>query len=529
MHITKLDFGQINALSNRDIKYQQDPESFSSFINELPTIEGIGNAITKRLEFPVNRALLSSVLLESYHDCATSEQTTHINDLLSDHTFTIVTAHQPILLGGPAYYIYKIISILSLCNRLRKQYPHYKFVPVFISGAEDHDFDEVNKLNIFNQQLDWVTNQTGPVGRFTTQGLEEIIQRFNAALGVSPEAESLKTIFTDAHKNADSYNDFVFRWINDVFGKYGLLVLNMDNKALKSHFAPIIKKEIFETPSLEIVHNTQQRLEESFGFKPQAYVREINFFYMSPGRRDRIEFIDGNYHIKNTNLIFTRNELESEIDNHSERFSPNVIIRPLYQEYILPNIAYVGGGGEISYWLERQTQFAHFNIFFPVLIRRNSVMLLNSAIQKSLGKLSLSIEDIVTEETQIIKSFIQRHAGESLNLDEEYKMILSAYESLSKKAELIDPSLISFIGAESTKAKKAVEQIESKLLKAVKQRQDTQLQQISNLKSKLFPKGGLQERHDSFWTYFVNYKEDLIEKLLPILDPMDKAFLFIEL
>ncbi len=529
MQVSQIPYNKVKALSDKDVSYQLSTQQFAPYLSYEPSISAFSQAIKDRQDFDIDRPLLVSVLNSTYKDGATSTQMTNIAALADVKTFTIVTAHQPIVLGGPAYYIYKICSVINVCKQLSVLHPDCHFVPTFVSGAEDHDFDEVKNVHLFSKTITWQTDQTGPVGRFDLQGIEEVLSDFKGMIGSQPNAAKIVTIFEKALAKANSYNEFVFEWVNALFGQYGLIVMNMDDERIKRRFIPIIQKEIFDRPSETLVKETQEKLNNDFHFKSQAFAREINFFYLLPGKRERIIFEDGLYKINNTELTFTEDALRSQIEAHPDCFSPNVVMRPIFQEYILPNLAYIGGGGEIAYWLERKSQFAHFGVYYPMLIRRNSLMILSKSIQKSIHKLSLSEDDLLLDEVDLIRAFASRSAGENADIAEELSTVEKTFHALATKAKSVDPTLEGMVMAEAAKSIKSIQAIEARLIKSLKSREEVSIQQISNLKSKLFPGGGLQERTDSFWSLYANESEDLLDQIIDICDPMQKDFLFVYL
>ncbi len=530
MQTEKVPFDQIDALSFKDKFYQQNPDKLKNYISEAPDFEGLKKAIERRRDnFPVNRDLLVSVLNDHYsHITPHVTQEHNINKLKDEGTFTIVTAHQPSLLGGPAYYFYKIFSILNLCRQLKVLVPEYHFVPVFINGSEDHDFDEVKSLHLFGKTVEWDIQEKGPVGKFSLLGLDKIISEVAEILGSNDNSNAVVKIFSDALSQSKDYNDFVFRWLNAFFGKNGLIVLNMDDKRLKNAFIPIFRKEITERNSINLVQKTQDDL-SGLGFRPQAFARDINVFYIDKGMRERIYLEDGIYRVNHTDITLTEDEILLLLEEFPEKFSPNVVTRPLYQEFILPNLAYIGGGGEISYWLERKSQFEYFNIHFPILIRRNSIMIITKAIQKSMEKLNVDLKMILNDENSLVNLYLDRAANTDFHLAGEISEISEIFEVISVRAKLIDPTLGPFVLSEGHKVVKSIEAIESRLKKTLKQKEETSLGQLKNLRSKLFPENGLQERKESLLQYFVSEGNDFQEILIDFCDPMQKEFLFVYL
>jgi len=529
MRISKIGFERVSALTHKDVFYQLQNQKLAKFIKYAPDDEGLTQAIKDRKANKINRSLIYEVVNDQYSKFTSSEkQRSNIEALLSEDAFTVITAHQPIILGGPAYYFYKICSTIHLCEHLSKEHPDKTFVPVFINGSEDHDFEEVNKLQLFGKSLTWDTNQHGPVGKFTTNNLDNLIQSVSDILGDSDLSKGLSASFAKALDNAKDYNDFVFNWLNDIFDETGLLVINMDNKKLKQNFIPILKKELLERKSESIVLETQNELHK-LNFKPQAFARDINLFYMASQSRERIIYEDGLYKIHNTNLAFSEADMMTEVENHPERFSPNVVLRPIFQEFTLPNIAYIGGGGEIAYWLERKSQFEYFGVFYPVLIRRNSVMLITKSVQKSMAKLGMTEDELLLDEDAAVSLYLKKSSDTDFELDAETTKITEIFYAIAEKAKAIDPTLEHFVIGEATKIIKATESIEGRLKRSLKQKEEVSVNQIKNIKSKLFPDHGLQERKESLLQYLVSEDKDFLNELIAHLNPLQKEFLFIYL
>lgn len=517
-------FDKVLALSARDVAYQMNHKRFSSFYKFDPTIDGLKEAVTTRSSFPVDRKLLVNTLLDQSKDIELHhKQRDHIASLKSENTFTVITAHQPSLFTGPAYFVIKILSTIALARRLNNELNGDKVVPVFIVGSEDHDFEEVNHVNIYGNRLEWTTDQIGPVGRFHIKDLKPVIDSFLEILGESPNALEVKTILEASYASSTTYNEFVYRYVNLLFGRYGVIVANMDDKAMKSAFIPTMKQEILSRPSEALVQETQQDLEKA-GFSSQAFPRPINLFYLSEQGRNRIDYEAGQYKVINTSITWTAEEIIQELEENPDQFSPNVVMRPLYQESVWPNIAYIGGGGELAYWLERKSQFEHFNVFYPALIRRSSLMIVNKGQMKQLGKLDFGISDLFEEEHVLIDRYLRGQSEVELSLEDELGDIAKAFDSIIKKAEQTDKSLGPFVGSEKSKVMKQVGQIESRIKRSIKKKEETSVNQIKSIKSKLFPNLGLQERHDNFIQFYLGGGTQMMDELIEVLDPLEKDF-----
>lgn len=516
--------------SKKDLAYQLMDERLKDLISFEPSTDAFAKAIQERKKYPVDRKLLISQIYEIYEKRSlTATQLSNLSSLNEKDTFTLITAHQPSLFTGPLYYIYKICSVIKSCQILNEKYPEQHFVPVFISGSEDHDFEEINHCNIFNNRVEWNENAGGAVGRMPIDQLETVVDQFSEILGNSEHANQIRNMLYNALNESTLYKHFNFHLVNELFEDYGLLVVDMDRKAFKSAFTEHIIKEVTERPSEKIVLRTQNLLDER-GFSNQAHPRDINFFYLKDNFRTRITYDHGLYQLVDTDISFSESEIKDEILEHPERFSPNVIMRPIYQESILPNLAYIGGGGEIAYWLERKSQFEHFNVHFPILMRRNSALLVDKASQKQLNKLEMKVTSFFSDIDDIINHYIKRESEINIDLGTHKDQLSEIFTSISKEAESIDPTISKWIQAERVKQIKVIDQIESRLKRNIKQREEVRINQIRKLKNKLFPNNGLQERHDNFFQYAVNQGSfKLIKDLIDEFRPFNPEFLVLTL
>jgi len=529
MKLHWIPFQDVPQFSYKDVSYTNALASLSPFYKYPVNLAAFEQVMKDKAAKPVNRVVLNEVLIEQYAPLSKEEKVIHnIQALKEENTFTLITAHQPSLFTGPLYYIYKIISCIHLSRQLKEQYPEKHFVPVFVTGGEDHDFEEVNYINLFNKKLVWENEEQGSVGMMSTKNLAPTLAELKELLGTSENAVEIYQLIEKAYTENTIYSKATVELVHELFKAYGLVVLNMNHPKLKQLFIPYIKEEILKRPSKALVKETSQQLEEVANFKQQAFPRPINFFYLRKNLRERIVFKKGMYEVLNTDYRFTEAEMIQEIEQHPEYFSPNVVMRPVYQEVVMPNLAYIGGGGELAYWLERKTQFEHFEINFPMLIRRNSVLWLDKGTVKKVNKLDLSIPQIFQDQDSLVRLFVENQAETSLEIKEEKEAVNQAFDQVAAKAKKIDPTLAKAVLSEKSKQLKVLDQLESRLLRSEKQKYETSLNQIAGLKDKLFPKNGLQERSDNFLSLYVKYGRSFFEVLLEHLDPMKKQFLVIE-
>lgn len=526
MQITKLNYEEVPQFSDRDRAYVEEVAALRPFYKYPVSIENFEQTIAAKKDF-ANRDPLLNIIKKQYQHIKTSNKVTaNIESLNSENTFTIITGHQPALATGPLYFIYKIISTINLAEQLAEAYPDNNFVPVFWMGSEDHDFEEINHFNIFGKTLTWENDEKGAVGKMSTKNIVPVLDELKTLLGESENAKAIYDLMHRAYAQNDTLDDATFYLVNELFKEYGLVVFITSSREAKTLFTDYMLKEIIEQPSYNIVNQTISKL-EAIGFKGQAKPREINFFYMRKGIRERIVREGDVYKVLNTDYIFTQKEIENEVHEYPERFSPNVIMRPMYQEVLFPNLAYIGGGGELAYWLERKAQFEHFAVPFPMLVRRASVMWLDAGQSKKLNQLGLSVWEIFGEENELIKFFVQKNTKQTLDLNEAKKQLTELYDTVLAQAKNIDASLEKSVLGEQTKALKSLDQLEQKLLRAEKRQHETSTNRIKGLKAKLFPNRGLQERKDNFIAFYLKYGDEFIHTLKQEINALDKKMLVI--
>jgi bacillithiol synthase len=352
-----IDYNTTGAFSKLVTDYISGNKDLAPFYNHPVSIEGIKAAIAARKQYATNRSLLVEALMVQYKEFAIAAMVkTNIDRLLLPNTFTITTAHQPNIFTGPLYFIYKILHAIKLAEQLTSNIPDCNFVPVYYMGSEDADLDELGHIFIKGEKYRWHTTQTGAVGRMKVdKALVKLIDEIAGQILVQPNGAAIIAIMKACYQEGVTIEQATFKLVNELFKDYGLVVLLPDTPLLKKAFIPVIEKELNEGFSYKAVNETAALFPATY--KVQASGREINLFYLLDDKRERIEKTTTGFSVNNTTLQYTAKEICTELINHPERFSPNVILRPVFQEVILPNIAFIGGGGELAYWMELKKVF----------------------------------------------------------------------------------------------------------------------------------------------------------------------------
>lgn len=516
---TYLPYEQCGYFSAIVTDYLKGESSLDPFYAYRPSIQGIKDAIHHRSGYPINRALLVSVLKEQYRDTPiTAKQEEHLQLLALENTYTVCTAHQPNIFTGYLYFIYKVLHAVKLAETLSQQIPDCCFVPVYYMGSEDADLEELGHIYLDGKKYEWETEQQGAVGRMKVdRALVQLITAISGQLLVYPSGKKMVDMMQDCYREGIAIQEATFKFVNNLFAEYGLLILLPDNRLLKNEFASIIRKELLEQFSHPVVDDTVSSFPDKY--KIQAAGRELNLFYLTEGARERIEFVrdaksqEEFWQVVNTNKQFSRKEILEELDLYPERFSPNVILRPLFQETILPNIAFIGGGGELAYWLELKNVFKAAGVFYPVLVLRNSFLLLDEKANALMRKLGLTTEEIFRPESDILNTLVRNQSNHQLSLDQEKELMQNLYNRMKAVAGNVDTSLLAHTEALETKALQKIEALEKKILRAEKRKFDAQQRQLHTLKEQLFPRNNLQERVENFMLLYAKEGDTLIQRL----------------
>lgn len=503
-------FSDTHQFSKLFLDYVNQDTKLSGHYSDYFDKQGIENYLHTNDFSYVNRTVLVNEIQEQNNQLDLSSLSSKNIESLQDHNaYTITTGHQLCLFTGPLYFIYKILTTINCCEYLNKTVPNKHFVPVYWMASEDHDYEEISSANVFGKKIKWETKQTGKVGQFSTEGINLALEELKLILGESDQSNKIIELFKSCYSQPN-LADATRMLVNGLFGKYGLVILDGDSSELKKLFAKEIKEELETGFSFKAVNETNE-IFKTAGYSLQVNPREINLFYAKNGIRERIEKTGNDYKVLNTELKFSHSEILELLNKEPELFSPNVITRPLYQQKILPNIAYVGGPGEIVYWLQLKKEFTVSSINFPVLVPRKFALMIDAPSQNKLQKMGLNEKQIFGDIEILIKELISADA-EQINLSNEKDKLTIAFTELKQKAEEIDKTLGGTVEGELQKALKGIENIEQKILRSIKTKNETSINQLKNIKQKLFPESSVQERYDNFSSYLLkneNFIDDI--------------------
>lgn len=520
----QLPYQQTGVFSKIIIDYLNEAPGLQPFYSFRPTLDGVRQAIQQKKSQTIDRSLLAEVLQNQYASMDRSEKVnTNIEALRLENTFTICTAHQPNLFTGPLYFIYKILHAIKLADYLKQQFTEFNFVPVYYMGSEDADLAELNHFNVDGKKYEWQTVQTGAVGRMKVDDqLIRMINELDGQLSGYPHGEEILNMIRKAFPKGETIQQATFHLVHQLFSDFGLVVLIPDSARLKHCMLPVFKDDLFVQVPSSLVSDSSKKLSEEYN--AQAHPRDINLFYLKDDIRERIIKTGDKFQVQNTNFLFSAEEMEEELHEHPERFSPNVILRGLFQETVLPNLVFIGGGGELAYWLQLKALFEHYKVPFPILVLRNSFLMIEKKWMRKIEKLSFSLQEIFQTEDVLLNTLVHRTTTQKLSLNGSFSKAEEVYDEIMKQAALVDATLETHVAAIKARSLKLLMELEKKMLRAEKKKFAAEERQIKAFRNQLFPKNGLQERYDNITYWYAVYGKDLISELYAYTLGLDQQF-----
>lgn len=502
-------------------------QKIEGFENKIFSVEHFSQQIHLKKESFTSeqREVLHHVLSEQLSNLKlSSKQKENLEDLKLPNTFTITTGHQLNLFSGPVFFVYKILQTIKTCTYLKEYFPDFNFVPVYWMASEDHDFAEINHFKTENNYYETNEKSGGPVGRIEISDTY-FISEFEKEFKDSIFGTELILMMKEAYKTGNTLTEAIKILVNRLFSEFGLLILDGDSRALKTQMKEIFKDELLDFSLYKNSKNKVDLLTEKYG-KVQVNPREINLFYLSD-TRDRIEFDGQKYNVVDKNIQFTEEEILSELENHPEKFSPNALMRPVYQENVLPNLAYIGGNAEIMYWLELKDYFSEINIPFPILIPRNSMLFLKEKTLGKIEKLDLTIEDFFQNFTVITNQKILEDNAILKLLDEKENLLINNFSELRASAETTEKSFGNMVKAEEVRQLKSFKRMKKRLLHAEKIKQNELLERLENLFLDVHPAKTWQERVYNFSVFFSDYGYSWLENCLEEMVVQDSKLIIV--
>lgn len=512
------DTGRFNSLV---IGYLKGDRRLKDHYRWQPDRTGLEAAAEARAFAPGARAALCRVLEAQYGGQPVQpEVRTNLDRLRDPDTLTVTTGHQLCLFTGPLYVPFKILNVVRLARELSTN--ERAVVPVFWMATEDHDRPEIDHAWIHGQRVEWPGSTAGAVGKLPLEGMEGVLEQVDELLGLGTHADELRALLHRCYRPEYDLATATRSFVDALFGRFGVIVLDADEPDLKRLFIPQMRSELLEGVAQKEVADANARLAKHWS--PQAFARAINLFYLTPGARRGIELQGDRFQVLDGGPAFNRARLLAELEEHPERFSPNVILRPVYQEVVLPNIAYVGGGGELSYWFQLKGVFDRLGVPMPSLILRTSAALLTQKDVERTEALGLGVPELFASWDVLSARIAKQRAVFSTSMQAERDAAALFYARLLQRASAADRTLEGAVKAIEKKAQRGLDALERKLVRAAKRSEQESLARLASVHQRLFPGGGLQERRDNFMPWYAQQGPAFFDQLLEHLDPLDPRF-----
>lgn len=523
--LLRFPISELEFFSSFDRQFSRLDPSLDAILPHPPTKGAFDGLLREKISSYTHRGRLASILEQQYHGLDLPDALAkNIHDLAHGHAVSITTAHQPLLFGGTLYFLYKALSAIRLAREAESWLPDQRVVPVFVLGSEDHDYEEVRHIRLLGKTMSWESDaKGGPVGRMDAGNIPELIEQLKEIFTPLPFGNQVLHLLEESYKPGASYGQSTFRFLHHLLGRLGLVVIDLDHPLAKQACIQIFEQELTQGFAKPIIEQTIHRLEK-VGFAQQAHVRDINLFYLDGHRRERIESDSPeNYRTVDQQYAWTRTEILLELQEHPERFSPNVNLRPVLQETMLPNLAFVGGAGELAYWVQLTDLFQSLHLPFPILVRRHSGLLVDEWTQQKLTKLGLPLQAFFQPQEALLQQFVHEMANVPGDLDAEREALRELMKQVKAKCAAIEPTLERSAESAEVQMDKLLQALEGKMTRGLKQIHEREVNQIRGIYDRLMPEGQLQERNESFLSWMARYGYGWIDDLLEAFTPLDFA------
>lgn len=479
-----------------------------------------------------DRSTITSILINQNKAFNSSEKTfLNLEKLKNENTFAIVTGQQLGLFTGYYYTIIKVLNAVTLCEYLNKQYSDYHFVPIFWMEGDDHDFLEVNHINIIDKdkkikKIEYLPPQLSKEKNYTPvaeiefdENINDTIENVFSSLRKTEFSENLRLLVEKSYKPGLNFKLSFGRFLNYLIGDYGLILLDPTDIEIKKLLIPIFLKELNTYPkSCEIVIDTTLNLEQNY--EAQIKPKPINLFYKHNGKRHLIEPRQNkSFGLKNTKLKFSADELFNNLYEYPDNFSPNVVLRPICQDYLLPTVAYIAGPSEISYFAQLKGVYEFYNNSMPVIYPRASITLIEVAVNNFLLKNDLNFEDLFSETLVVQKSLRKLN---SVNIDDIFNSFKEELNTITyeaaEKLRIIDKNLEPYFVNKVNKFIENLNVVKAKANEALIKNNQQTIDKLKEIISFIYPSNYLQERYFNILYYLNKYSLNLIHYLKENID-----------
>ncbi len=505
--VDRIPFDRIDTFSRLFASYCREPDSLSDYFSgDFRNDDHLRRSADAAAGVYRDRKTLVEVLLQQNEAWDLNEPARRqIERLAAPNSVAVVTGQQVGLFAGPLYTLYKTVTTVKLARRL-EQITGRPVVPVFWLEGEDHDFDEVRATNLmagnepvrleYEDEPSGGGSNRGPVGRLVLQDSISILhEKMEELLPVTEFRDEVMALVRETYRPGATLRDAFARLMRRLFADTGLVFISADNARLKSLVRPLFRRELddFEGSHRRMV-DTSARLAESY--HAQVHARPLNLFLLEENGRYPLEPQEGGFGLRGTDRRYASTELHALLETEPERFSPNVVLRPLVQDLLLPTAAYVAGPSEVAYFAQFSTLYEWAGIPMPIIYPRLSATLIEGKVRKVLDRYGLSVMDVGGD----LESLFKRLVVDQMDVDPHSvfaaatERINEAVDGLRRLAEHVDPTLGRTAEATRSAIGKELDSLLARIVKAEKRNHETLRAQLEKVHGNLYPGGKPQER-----------------------------------
>ena len=527
LRVETLPFDRIPHQSRLFLDYLKDPVALRQF---YPSAVRFHHELQPRVPdvlaaHQVDRNKLADALATMNQRWGATEETlNNINLLREADCVAVVSGQQAGLFTGPLYTIYKALSAVKLAGCLRQR--NTKAVPVFWMAAEDHDFIEVAKAEIIGRdcQLKHVEVSTDlhregqPVGRVVLDdSINAIVDQLFELLPNSEFADDMKALVRSASQPGRGYAENFATMMTGLLGRYGLIFLDPLDPELKELSAPLYAAAVLQAPEIATAVEQRSRELESAGYHAQVLATSNSFplFLHDEGgaRRALLRLENGKYQTKDSDRQYSLEELAGLALKEPQRFSPNVTLRAVVQDYLLPTIAYYGGAAEIAYFAQTAEVYRVLERPATPILPRSSLTMVERHTGRVLERYGLTLADFFEGLEPVTKRVVEEHLGASTarHFDDTERNVNSELDRLKGELQAIDPNLASALETGRKKIQYQLDGLRTRFVRAQMTRDEAAHRQLQRAADQLYPNKDLQERHINITSLLARHGTYVIE------------------
>lgn len=524
-----INFGDIPKNQNLFLDYIYEFENVAAFYrynfrDKEKYLEVFKSVLKKKASSDFKISEIISNQYNAYNSL--SEKTKkNIKLLESSKTLAVITGQQLGILSGPLYTIYKIITAIKLSSQLNERYTDFNFVPVFWMESDDHDFNEVHQINILNNENNLVTIKykedvsddaiRASVGNLIIdESINEFFNQLELNLRQTEFKSNIISKLREIYSTGKSFKESFHKLLFWLFDEYGLIIFDPSTDEVKKALKPIFLTEInnFRVHTQKLV-SVSATLEEVY--HAQVKVKPVNLFYHIENGRYSIEPVDEIFKLRRKRKQFTKDEIIQEINEHPERFSPNVLLRPITQDYLFPTAFYVAGPSEISYFAQIHPLYEFFEIETPIIYPRSSATLVEKSVLTFMEKYDLTMRDVFLGTDHLKEKILSSVAENNIDsiFEDATKNLNLIFDELKEKLFAIDKTISDSANRYREKVMFAINELKFKAERAHESRFETIIRQISKLSNLLYPNENLQERELNYFYFANKFGEEFHRKL----------------